>query len=275
MKGRFPLLLSLVLTYGCVGPEVVPPKELLALPKQVQVVAMEAPPLILPSRYQSLASGSSGIGPVVPSQAAGGSITAARGIAVFNTLLIFVQLTEASHRSYDASKSSQTVLDTRGVWTPTVVLANEVSKQLVASGITVHVIPGVRPIPGVEFRGATTTMENWLAPIRSHYNYMGPIQSYRALASDKSLLVLEVSISNYEVTTEKLLLQVHLKLIDPSGERVVGRARSNNAWSLPSLEPLDQAFANDASRFKEVFSETGRQLVRQSLAELGLLTPTD
>lgn len=184
-----------------------------------------------------------------------------------------MQLSEASHRSYDASKSSQTVLDMKGVWTPTVVLANEVSRQLMASGIAAHVTPGVSPIPGVEFRGATTTMENWLAPIRSHYNYTGPVQSYHALASDQSLFFLEVSISNYEVVNEKLLLQMHLKLIDPRGERVVGRARSSDAWNMPSLEPLDQVLADDASRFKEVFSETGRQLVRESLAELGLLPP--
>jgi hypothetical protein len=275
MKRRYLLVFLLVFTYGCVGPTIVPSKDLLARVTQVQVVAMEAPPLDLPSRYQSLVGGPSGIGPLIPIQAAGGSITAVRGLGVFNTLLIFVQLTESSYRSYDASKSSQTVLDTKGVWTPTVVLANEISKQLMASGIAAHVTPGVKPIPGVEFRGATTTMENWLAPIRAHYNYTGPVQSYRALASNKSLFVLEVSISNYEVVNGKLLLQMHLKLIDPSGDRIVGRARSSNAWNMPSLEPLDQSLANDASQFKEVFSETGRQLSKESLAELGLLPPAD
>ena len=269
MKRLYAIVLSFVFTYGCVGAKIVPSKELITSVKQVQVVAMEAPPLDL---HQSPPAG---IGPLVPIQAAGGSIPAVRGIGVFNTLLIFTQLTADSYRSNDASRSYQTVLDTKGVWTPTVALADEVSKQLTACGIAAYVAPGVTPMPGVEFRGTTFLMENWLAPIRAHYNYTGPVQSYRSLASDQSIFVLEVSISNYEVSFGKLLVQMHLKLIDPRAEQVVGRVRSGNAFNTPSVKPLDQVLANDAARFKEIFSETGCKLVRQSLADLGFLPPSN
>lgn len=273
---RLLLCLTAVLSLsGCVAPAMIPSGGDIAAVKRVRVVAMEALPLGLPWSYQLEYAQPSGIGPLIPTQAGGGSISATRNIAVFNTLLIFVQLTESSYRSYDALRSSQTALDTPGIWSPTVALANEISKELVASGIAAHVAPGFRPIPGVEFRGPTTTMENWLGPIRSYYNYTGPVESYRDLASDQPLHVLEVVISNYEVHWGKLLLQVHLKLIDASGARIIGRVRSNNLRSQPSVEPLQEFLADDAARFKEAFSMTGRQLVKEALAELGLLTPVN
>ena len=275
MKLRFPLLFLLIFASGCtVSSTIIPSGQQVAEIKQVHVVAMEAPPLILPSAYQAKISHSSDLRFFPPGARALGP-QVGMAIVVANTIPIFWQLTETSHRSYDALRSSNTVLPSRGIWTPTVVLANEVSDQLTANGIVAKNVPGVKPIPGVDFRGVTTHMENWLAPIRSYYNYAGPVESYRDLASVQSLFVLEVSISNYEVFDEKLFVQVHLKLIDPRDRQVVGRVRASDVGNMPSVEPLDQVLANDASRFKEIFSETGRRLVGKSLIELGLLRPAD
>lgn len=272
MKSHYLWIWLLLVLNGCVGSAIVPSQHHLMNVRQVYVVAMEAPPLGLPSRYRSVVESDSGFGPLIPIQAAGGSIPLVRAFGVVNTILVFIQFTESSHRTYETSKLNLSVIDTKDIWTPTVALANEASRQLTANGITTEVLPGVRPIPGVEYRGATWLMENWLAPIRSYYNYTGPVESYRnlALSADRAL-VLEVSISNYEITSDKLLLQVHLKAIDPRSGEVVGRARSYDPWNMPSLEPIDQALANDASRFKEIFAMTGRDLVKEALGQLGLV----
>jgi len=250
----------LVSLTGCVAPAVALPKERIANFRHAHVVPMEAHPLGVSPGFTSQ----------IPIQAAGGSISAVRGIGVFNTIAIFLEMPEASQRSDDASRSLQAILDTKTVWAPTVVLANQVSKQLGANGIAANVASEVKPIPGVEDRRATVTMENWMAPIRAHYNDPGPVDDYRVLASDQSLYVLEVSISNYELIDQTLLLQVHLKMINPSDGRVLGRSRAAKGGNLP---PLKEAFANEAIRFKEVFAETGRELVSKCLTELGLISP--
>ena len=126
MKRQYPFLFLLIFLGGCVSPAMVPSKDRLAHVKQAHVVAMEARPLGVPPGFRSQ----------IP--AAAGSISAIRGIGVFNTIAMFLEMPEASQRADDASKSLQAVLDASGVWTPTVVLANEVSKQLAANGIAAN-----------------------------------------------------------------------------------------------------------------------------------------
>jgi hypothetical protein len=261
MKLHHASLCLTLLISGCVAGGVVPTKEHVANFKVAHVVAMESRPLGVPAQLKSL----------LPIQAAGGSISTSRGIALLNTIPILLEMPEASRQRNEASTSLQTVLDASEVWSPTAIIADEVAQQLKLTGVATERAPGFRPIPGVTDRSATLMMENWMAPIRAHYNDMGPIAAYRDLATDPSLRVFEVGISNYEIFSDRLILQVHLKMIDPSSGDVIGRARAGNASDLPSLAPLEQAFANNASRFKEVFSKTSAPLVTKCLTELGLI----
>jgi hypothetical protein len=221
---------------------------------------MEPHPLGVPPGFDLVALGS------------GGSIATARGFAVFNTIAILSELPEASKRSGELSLSYQAVLDQKGAWVPTAVLANEVQAQLAAQGIQATVAPRVKPIPGVKDRSPTLFMENWLAPIRAWYNDTAPTPDYGDHPWDKSLYVLEVGVINYEIDRAGgLLLQVAMKVIDPASGQVIGRARAANPWNMPKLAPLDQAFADNGSRFKDAFVLTGRESARRCLAELGLL----
>lgn len=196
---------------------------------------------------------------------------------MYNTIAIFLEMPEASRRSEALSESVQAILDAKGTWSPTIELANEAMKQLSALGIASTVAQQVKPMQGVENRGATLLMENWLAPIRAYYNDSTPVQEYRTLASNQLTFVLEVGILNYAISLsgDKLLLQVIMKMIDSTDGRVIGRARAANALDMPTLKPLDQAFDNNAFRFKQVYLETGRQLVRKCLAKLGFSSPTN
>lgn len=247
---------------GCISTGIAPPKEATAQLRNIHIVAMEPHPLGVPPGFGSVVLGS------------GGSIETARGFAVFNTIAILSELPEASKRSRALSQSYQAALDQKGAWVPTVVLANEIQAQLAAQGIQATVAPQVKPIPGVKDRSPTLFMENWLAPIRAWYNDTVPAPDYGDLPRDKSLYVLEVGVINYEIDQAGgLLLQVAMKVIDPSSGKVIGRTRAANPWNMPKLAPLDQAFAGNASRFKDAFVLTGRESARTCLTELGLLGP--
>lgn len=254
--------ISLLLIGGCVSAGIAPPQKATGNLKEVHIVAMEPHPLGVPPGFNSVILGS------------GGSIETARGFALFNTVAILLEMPEASKRGAEISQSYQAVLDQNGTWVPTVVLANEAQAQLGAQGLRTTVAPNVKPIPGVKDRTYTVLMENWLAPIRAWYNDTKPVADYGDLPSDKSLYVLEVGVINYEIEPGGgLLVQVAMKVIEPSNGDVIGRARVANPWNMPQLSPLNQAFSDDSSRFKEAFLKTGQEITKKCLAELGLIKP--
>jgi hypothetical protein len=222
---------------GCVSPGVTPPSEAIANLKAVHIVAMESHPL--------------------------GFIPDLKGTSE-----------EVDQRAKELSRTYQAALD-RGGWVPTVVLAKEAQARLAERGLQATIAPRVKPIPGVEHRDYTLTLENWLAPTRAWYNDAEPAAGYADLPRDPSSYVLEVAVINYEIASfGRLLLQVAMKLIDPSTGNVVGRARAWNAMNSPRLEPVDQALSGDAARFKEAFLGTGRELTTRCLAELGFIPGT-
>lgn len=247
---------------GCVSLGAALPQDAIDKLHQVHVVAMESHPLGVPAGPRPSIVGSSGM------------FDEARGIALFYTGAILFALPEASRRGEEISKSYQAALDREGAWVPTLVLANEVRAQLAAKEVETTVAPGVKPIPGVKDRSYTALMENWLAPTRAWYNDTSPVADYGDLPNDPSLYVLEVGMINYEIVPGgSLMVQVAMKVIDPATGRVMGRARAANSWELPDLSPLDQTFSGNASRFKEAFIQTGREIVRKCLGDLGLLPP--
>lgn len=253
------LVVVLIFLGGCVAPGMTPPRETVANYKRAHIIAMEPPPLAVPPGYRSVILGSSS------------SIQVVRAIGVFNTIAIFLGMPEASRRGGEISQSLQSTLDVEGIWVPTAVLANEAGALLSAYGIQADIAPDIKPIPGVKDRSYTVLMENWLAPIRAWYNETEPVTNYSSFSSDQSLFILEVGVSNYELVLDGLLLQVIIKMIDPSNGLVIGRARASNAWKVPKLYPYEQAFADDARRFKETFSETGQELLKKCLIKLGLV----
>ena len=107
-----------------------------------------------------------------------------------------------------------------------------------------------------------------MAPIRSWYNDERPSTRYAPLAVRQIDAVAEVGVSNYEIHAGRLLLQVHVKLIDPASGQILGRAR---AWSSTELPSMDEVFAADAKRLKESVSRAGNKLILSCLQELGVV----
>lgn len=254
------LLIGVVIIGGCASPAMVPPKEMMAKFNRAHIVAMEAPPLGVPPAFRSMIFGS------------GGSMQVVRGVALFNTVALLAEIPEASKHGADASKALQTTLDSKEAWAPTMALAKEIQAQLGANGTLANLAPEIKAIPGIEDRSYTFFMANWFAPINGWYNDTEPVPDYRSIASDDAYYVLEVGVLHYSIQPRgELLVQVMMKVINAADGRVIGRVRAADPWNLPKVTPYDQAFANDARRFKEIFSITATELIRDCLTQLGLI----
>jgi hypothetical protein len=171
-------------------------------------------------------------------------------------------------------------------WLPTAVLAGELQAQLRARGIDAVVAPDVQPLYGAgvtagEVAGVAAALalgggslrSDPLAPVRYWYNSSEVAPTYQALPLRGSAYVIEVGLSNYEIEpfSGGLLVQVHVRLIDTTSSRLVGRARASNPWNMPNMRPLDRAFADNGARFKAAFASVGETLTKECLQDLGLL----
>jgi len=254
-------LLAFVATFlgGCVSPQTTPSREEVKKIGQLRIVPIEAHPLGVPPGAR-LAIWGSGDAPVVP------------GINVVGMVLLFAQMPDMAERGGKLSGALQAALNGKGVWVPTVALAEEAQAQLASHEWQVSAASEIKRLSDIEDRSYTVTMENWMAPIRAWYNSTDAVADYRSLRSDQRLYVIEVGVINYEITRGRLLLQVAMKLIDTADGQVIGRARAWPSWDdMPVVVPLDQAFANEANRFKQAFNETAKPLVMECLTSLGLL----
>jgi hypothetical protein len=262
---RLLLLAAVVFLAGCTSPPIALTGGEAANLRRVAIVPMEPPPLTVSPLVEARLPPFLGYAGNVGATAAG---------------IVFVLRTpDAIRRARESSRSLQEALGKGQAWMPTVSLANELRGLLQAKGAQATATPEPRPILNIADRGTTLFMENWLAPIRAWYNGAAPAGDYRAFASDQVTHVIEVEIAQYEVYDSRLLLGVMVKVIDPIDGRVVGRSWTNGVRvraakelsALPSLAPLENAFANDARPFKDAFLKEGSQLLQYCLRELGLL----
>lgn len=252
------LCLAAAVAAGCVGPPVLPDEAAAGRFQRLLLVPMEARPLSVDAAYA--ASGPALIVHFLPRYTLG----MARAVGVLSSILVLIELSETSQRKSESPPMARPA----EAWLPTAALAAEAQRLLAAAGKPTRVAQDVQPMPGVEERGRTVLMENWMTPIRAWYNDDTPSQRYAALAAEGIEAVAEVGISNYEVYAGKLLLQVHVKLIDPATGKVLGRTRAHSFTALP---PMDEAFAADAQRFKESVIHAGRPLIAACMKELHLL----
>jgi hypothetical protein len=266
MLSRNPLILvlALCLVSGCVGQQIVPERRTASQLHRFYVVGIESPPLaIAGGAPSSTENSSSSVGSSV-AYLPRYTIDLARGVGVLSTIAIFIALPGQSSARIEAPAFIKPI----ETWEPTLELAKIVAEQLSMSGKNADVSGKVEPLVTIQDRGRTFLMENWMAPIRSWYNDTEPKKQYRSLAQEGIDAVIEVGISNYEIAfSRKLLLQVHLKLIEPASGKILGRAR---AYSLTPVAPTEELFASNASTFKEVVTASGKQLIVSNLKELGL-----
>lgn len=251
---------------GCVGPQIQPNAGTIAQIKNIYIVPMEPPPLSLDSTY--VATGSSSMVHFLPRY----TIGMARTAGVLSGVALLLDLPEMSQRQLVYPPSVQAQVSPVETWHFSAELAQKAMHLVTAAGKLPTVSLEMQPVPGIQERERTVLMENWMAPIRAWYNDTSPSSRYAALTAKGVGAVAEVGISNYSIFSGKLLLQVHVKLIDPTSGRLLGRARASSYTELPSM---DEAFSADAKVFKESALRAGTDLLSTCLRELSVLAPTE
>jgi hypothetical protein len=257
MKPGVIFLTLVVVLGGCVTRNLSLPRDEAAAARchRVLVVAMEAPPLMVPPRFESAILGTL---PKYP-------IQAARVGGVLASGAILAEMPAAARRSAAASRRIEELLSQDGPWEPTKVLAQEAASRLSAAGQhQVTVSPKIQPIPGLADRHNPLT-KNWLGPIRSWYGQAATPGSFQTGTTVKTDAVVEIAILNYEVTPDnQLSLQVMVKVVDPA----IGRARAGERFTVSAP---GQAFTSNVRQFKEIFAQRGKDLVARCLTEAGLI----
>ncbi len=246
---------------GCVGPQVQPHAEAISQIRSIYIVPMETLPLSVDSTYAT--TGPASVVHFLPRY----TIGMARAVGVLSGIAMLLELPDLSQRRLEYPPSVQSQINPTETWHLSVELSREASRLVTAAGKTPVLSFEIQPIPGIQDRGRTVLMENWMAPIRAWYNDALPSSRYAALTVNGVEAVAEVGISNYEILSGKLLLQVHVKLIDPVSGQLLGRSRASSFTDLPSM---DEAFAADAKLFKESASLAGSQLLVTCLYALGI-----
>lgn len=176
---------------------------------------------------------------------------------------------DASRATKDAAAISQEasdLLNKTEPWQPTVQLAEYV-EQALAQG-TDH-IPTIAadtaPVPGMETRNYTFFGENWLKPIRKwHREKTSSVEHFDIDATDVAY-VLEIAISNYELTGSRFMLAVHVKIVDATSRHVLDSTRQWKQFRTPSF---DELFENDAAGFRELYKVSSRKLIEKALADV-------
>ena len=179
---------------------------------------------------------------------------------------------DASRATEEAAAASQVASETLSQvenWQPTVELANY-AKEILAerSELVPSVAAQTASIPGMSGRDYTFSGENWLKPIRKWHREKVSTVEYVDNGLLDSAHVLEIALSNFELTGSRFLLAVNVKIVDPTSREVVDSTRE---WKqFPSLS-FDELFENDAAAFRELFEASGRKLIEEALVDLELI----
>ena len=238
--------------------------------QRIAVVPMESPPIEIPpfesKKILARAFGTSAFMAQVPQDSIQQSGRV--GVMVFGIFML-TQLPGEIKSSAKAADSVEDMLNSEEAWIPTIVFAEEAAKQITAQGEhDVTVIKKVQIFPGLTNRERTWNLENWYAPIRSWYNQKTSQFDYKSLEDQRIDAVLEVGLLNYILMSDRILLQVMLKLIDPATGKVLGRAR---AFDFEFFSGTDGLFEDNGQPFKNLVGGLGGRLVTEDLKSIGLL----
>lgn len=111
-------------------------------------------------------------------------------------------------------------------------------------------------------------MQNWYPPLRLWYSAEDLLVDYPPMMAESDA-ILEVGISNFRHFAGYLMLQVMLKLMDPETEQVVGRANCMNF--LTEVGPLAKMLDRQGEPLRQAVNTVGEKLLDECLRDLGLI----
>ncbi len=179
---------------------------------------------------------------------------------------------DASRATQDAAATSRIASEALGdsePWQPTIQLAEYTQSVLALRGEYVASIAArAAPVPGMENKDYTFFGENWLKPIRQWHREKVSSVDFADFDPADADYVLEVAISNYELTGGRFLLAVNMKLVDPSSREVLASTRK---WKQFRTPDFDELFENDAAQFRDLYEASSQELVDKALLDLELI----
>jgi hypothetical protein len=189
--------------------------------------------------------------------------------AWFGLVGIAMDAPRAADDAAEISREATEKLSRSAPWQPTIVLAEIVESMLDQGGkYSLSLAENAAPIPGLSGDEYTFFGENWLRPIRQWHKEKTSSVQYSDIEPLDSEYVLEVAVSNYELTGSRFLLAVNVKVVDLASRNVLDSARKWKQFRTPSFEEL---LEGDAEAFKELFREKSHILVQKALVDLGLI----
>jgi|ERR1700690_3142872 len=287
------LLLFCFFASGCVSSRIIPKESVLPSLRTISVVPIEGMPLLLhpdteddakaiDALMQSAMRPASARAPSVNGPGASLSKSAApltnAPVATIRTGASLLAVVGGTAMLLEAASAGKEVPGETAViemgqpsetWMPSMEYAKTAMVALQQAGSReVRMIDGYVKLPILD-RSITWHMEHWLGPIRRLYNSDVSTIDYTAISSDHADAILEVGVMNYEYFSERLVLQVFVRLVDPHSGQLLGRARD---YSFSKTGPLSALLQNDAKGMKQLILDTGNRLLAKCLAEIGLIS---
>ncbi len=240
---RICLITLLAITAGCVSFDSSPKQEQLAEFTSTYIIPLEDTPLGIDPTFKY----------VIPAAI---GIPAAPIAGVFNVVSVLAQLPDAIKRSEAIAKALEQDMSAKSPWQPTRKLADDAADILKTNGK-----PAIVADTPLKLNSCTNkTINAW-------YNNDKATIDLAGLSSAQSPYVLEILQGN-SVSNGGLMMEVRMKIIDPTTRTVIGRTRNYELADLPATE---EVFKDNGRIYKEVFLATGHELVQESLENLGLI----
>ena len=156
--------------------------------------------------------------------------------------------------------------DKRKTWSPALTLAQEAASLISsASPYEVSVREEQHTLSSSGRSDPRSLLQDW-------YHRNTPALNPVELGEVTKTRVLELGLSDYALLEDQLLLQVLVKIVDPSTGEVTARPGNRALVSIGSPEEL---FTHGGRKFKTLFAAEGRRLLERNLRELGLLPGRD
>lgn len=242
--------------HGCAAPGLLVRPERVAAIRRLRVVSLGPVPLEVPP----------GMASAWVAQLPKPTIAAARGVLALSSILMLVDLPEAQRRAAEGGKAVSEQVRGSGIWSPGMVLADEVVRQLRDAGFQVAA-PTERAVPGASIDVYANDPEAYMKGVREWWDSSSSAVDHAAAELGDVDAVVEVSLQYAAFFAGALTLILRVKLIDPASRTVIGRARD---YEYKDVGKPEQALANEAQQFKRIFGELSAKLVGSALRELGL-----
>lgn len=240
---------------ACAAPVFIPPADRLVGLRRLRVVMLGPVPLeVPPAMVSSLVA-----------QLPKPSVSAARGVLALSSILMLAELPEALKRSAQAGQAVSEQLQVSGLWSPGMTLAQELARQLGATGREVSG-PTEKAVPGAPVESYSNDPTAYVKAVNEWWGAPSSRIDYAPAESDRVDALVEVSLQYAAFFAGALTLILRMKVIDPASRAVIGR---NRDIAYKDLAAPDVALASDGESFKRVFDALSGPLVRSTLAGLG------